>query len=190
VTKKIVHPRNVPSKHDYYMGQAFWASSRSKDPRTQCGAVIVSDENRPLGMGYNGPPKKIDDSKMDWGRKNETKHTALDRAGKYPLIKHAEENAIKYSSECLSGATLYVTGPPCSNCMLSIVDEEISKVIYFPYLSSDSGSMLADSDDWEICQDIARLGHVGIVAFEGNLNWMRDQMEMFNNMGIFKSLKN
>jgi hypothetical protein len=74
--------------------------------------------------------------------------------------------------------------------MLSIVDEEISKVIYFPYLSLDDGSMLADSDDWEICQDVARLGDVRLVSFEGNLNWMRDQMEMFNNMGIFKSFKN
>ncbi len=179
MTKRFIFPREVPSREDYYMGQSFWVSSRSKDPRTQCGAVIVSNENQPLGTGYNGPPKRINDADINW-----------DRPDKYPYIVHAEVNAIKHSFGDLEGSTLYVTAPSCSKCMLSIANEGISKVIYFPYKSLDKESMLSNSDDWDTAQEIARLSNISLIKFAGNLNWMRDQMEMFNNMNIFKSFKN
>ena len=65
---KKVPPRRVPPRDDYYMGQAFWIAAKSKDPSTQCGAIIVSRDNSPLGTGYNGPPKKINDTSVSWDR--------------------------------------------------------------------------------------------------------------------------
>ena len=41
---------------EYFMGVAYLASMRSKDPNTQVGACIVSKENKILSMGYNGFP--------------------------------------------------------------------------------------------------------------------------------------
>ena len=41
---------------EYFMGVAYLASMRSKDPNTQVGACIVSPENKILSMGYNGFP--------------------------------------------------------------------------------------------------------------------------------------
>ncbi len=39
------------------MGLACLSALRSKDPSTQVGACIVNDENRVIGLGYNGGAK-------------------------------------------------------------------------------------------------------------------------------------
>ena len=41
---------------EYFMGVAKLSAMRSKDPSTQVGACIVSDDNKILSMGYNGFP--------------------------------------------------------------------------------------------------------------------------------------
>ena len=46
---------------EYFMGIAQLSAMRSKDPNTQVGACIVSQENKILSMGYNGFPKGCDD---------------------------------------------------------------------------------------------------------------------------------
>lgn len=42
---------------EYFMGIAMLAARRSKDPNTQVGACIVSQDNIILSTGYNGMPK-------------------------------------------------------------------------------------------------------------------------------------
>ena len=42
---------------EYFMGVAELSAKRSKDPSTQVGACIVSEDNKILSMGYNGFPK-------------------------------------------------------------------------------------------------------------------------------------
>ena len=42
---------------EYFMGVAMLSGMRSKDPNSQVGACIVSDDNKILSMGYNGFPK-------------------------------------------------------------------------------------------------------------------------------------
>ena len=41
---------------EYFMGVAKLSGMRSKDPSTQVGACIVSQDNKILSMGYNGFP--------------------------------------------------------------------------------------------------------------------------------------
>ena len=41
---------------EYFMGVAILAAQRSKDPNTQVGACIVSNDNKILSIGYNGMP--------------------------------------------------------------------------------------------------------------------------------------
>ena len=69
---------------------------------------------------------KINDDLMDWSRPN-----------KYKYIRHAEENAIKHAKGNIEGSTIYVTGMPCKDCLLDIVDEKIKKVIYYPFVPKD-----------------------------------------------------
>ena len=44
----------VISWDEYFMGLAHLSAKRSKDPSTQVGAVIVNEEKRIVGIGYNG----------------------------------------------------------------------------------------------------------------------------------------
>ena len=174
MSKKKVPPRIVPSRDDYYMGEAFWIAAKSKDPKTQIGSVIVSSNNVPLGTGYNGLPRDIDDNAIDW-----------DRPAKYDYVIHSEINAINYSSGSLRGATIYVTGPSCKNCMLHIVNAGIKRVVYFQSKNMDVNSSLADNSGWEKTKEIAALGGVQLDLFQGNLNWMRDRIIWMENAGIF-----
>ncbi len=174
--KKYRHPpRETPPRDDRYMGLAWMYASMSKDPSTQVGAVIVSMiENRPLGFGYNGPPRQIDDLEVDWIRPD-----------KYHLIRHAERHALDRSDpHLLKGATIYVTGRPCSICMLEIVTKAIFRVVYHSYCS-DQTSMLADEEDWEKSQDIAKKGKITLDKFGGNINWIRDWNNEMYRKGVF-----
>lgn len=47
------------SWNEYFMGIAYLSAMRSKDPNTQVGACIVSQENKILSMGYNGFPPGV-----------------------------------------------------------------------------------------------------------------------------------
>lgn len=44
---------------EYFMSVAMLAGMRSKDPNSQVGACIVSEDNKILSMGYNGFPKTV-----------------------------------------------------------------------------------------------------------------------------------
>lgn len=171
---KKVPPRLVPDRDEFYLGMAFWAASRSKDPKTQVGAFIVSAENEPLGWGYNGPPRNIKDTDISWGRPE-----------KYDYIDHAEENAIEYARGELKGATIYVTARPCKTCMKAIVRKRIARVVYFSPKVDDPNSLLADKELAAKTDEIARLGGVRLEEYRGNLNWMRDRMEWMESLGVF-----
>jgi dCMP deaminase len=170
----MLAPRSVPNRDDKYMGLAFWMASFSKDPNTQMGAVIISKENFPLGWGYNGPPRGIKDTEINWARPD-----------KYDYIIHAEENAIDHSSASLQGATLYVTGKPCKKCMLRIITTGIKKVVFFNHVVSDKGSMFKNGEIGDKTDEIAKLGGVGLAQYRGNLNWMRDRIKMMELIGVF-----
>ena len=111
--------RTPISWNNLWMNMAFLVAERSKDPNTQCGAVIVSPDNRQVSIGYNGFPKKIEDTELRWQRPT-----------KYDLVIHAERNAILNSKKDLSGWTLYVTMVPCHLCSLDIIQSGIKKIIY------------------------------------------------------------
>lgn len=76
---------------EYFMGVAALSGRRSKDPSTQVGACIVSQDNKILSMGYNGFPKGCSDDEFPWGKEHE-----LDDPynAKYFYSTHSELNAI------------------------------------------------------------------------------------------------
>ena len=49
---------------EYFMGVAILSGLRSKDPNTQVGCCIVSQDNKILSMGYNGLPKGCSDDEF------------------------------------------------------------------------------------------------------------------------------
>ena len=73
---------------EYFMGVAKLSGMRSKDPNTQVGACIVSNDNKILSMGYNGFPIGCSDDVFPWDKYGEEEDT------KYPYVTHSELNAI------------------------------------------------------------------------------------------------
>ncbi len=110
---------------EYFMGVAMLSAARSKDPNTQVGACIVSQDNKILSMGYNGFPIGCSDDEFPWNRDGEPYDN------KYFYTTHSELNAIlNYRGGSLEGSKLYVTLFPCNECAKAVIQSGIRTVIY------------------------------------------------------------
>lgn len=111
---------NPPTWDVYFMRLCYEAATKSKDPSSKFGAIIVKDK-RPVLFGYNGLPPKVKDYKDRY-----------QRPIKYKWIVHAEKNAIACGAKfgiSTNGATLYISATPCAGCAAMIVAAGISKVM-------------------------------------------------------------
>ena len=118
---------NYLSWDEFFMGIAKLSAGRSKDPNTQVGACIVSEDNRILSIGYNGAPNNFDDDKFPWNREGSPIET------KYMYVCHAEANAINNylgSRKDLRGSRIYVDLFPCNECAKQIIQAGIKEVVY------------------------------------------------------------
>ena len=123
---------------EYFMGVAMLSAMRSKDPNTQVGACIVSQDNKILSMGYNGFPIGCSDEEFPWAREGE------DIDNKYFYTTHSELNAIlNYRGGSLEGAKLYVTLFPCNECSKAIIQAGIRTVVYDNDKYADTPSVRA-----------------------------------------------
>ena len=133
---------------EYFMAIAKLSAMRSKDPSTQVGACIVSNDNRILSIGYNGAPNGFDDEKFPWGREGENLNT------KYPYVCHAEMNAIlnyRGSKKDLENSKIYVDLFPCNECAKQIIQSGIKHVIYLCDKYADTDGVKASKRMFEEC---------------------------------------
>lgn len=90
----------------------------SKDPSTQCGAVIARPDKTIASLGFNGYPQGVEDEFL------------ADREYKLQRVIHAEMNALLFLRERAYGYFLY-TAPfgPCARCAAHIIQAGISTVV-------------------------------------------------------------
>lgn len=126
--------KKILSWDEYFMSLSHLSGLRSKDPNTQVGACIVNQNNRIVGIGYNGMPYGCNDDEYPWGREGDFVDT------KYPYVVHAELNAILNSTSSLQGCSIYVSLFPCNECAKAIIQSGITEVVYESdkYAYSDS----------------------------------------------------
>lgn len=105
-----------------FMRLAKEASTWSKDPDEQVGAVVVSPDRRRVSFGYNGLPWGMPDDPM----------VLCNKDLKNSLTIHAEQNALANAPFDLDGWTLYCTKAPCLECALLIRQHRISRVVSAP----------------------------------------------------------
>jgi len=114
----------MPAKWDNrFIDLALHIAKWSKDPSTQVGCVVVGPDREIRSTGFNGFPRGIED----------TVARLEDRDQKYPLICHAEENAIMHAARIgvsLKGCHAYVTWPPCTRCARSLIQAGVTEVLY------------------------------------------------------------
>ena len=106
-----------------FIDLALHISGWSKDPSTKVGCVVVGEDREIRCTGFNGFPRGIEESM----------ERLEDRELKYPLICHAEENAIMHAARIgisLKDCTAYVTWPPCTRCARSLIQAGVIEVVY------------------------------------------------------------
>ena len=129
---------------EYFMAIAKLSSKRSKDPNTQVGACIVSNDNRILSIGYNGAPNGFEDENFPWARDGEKIYT------KYPYVCHAEMNAIlNYRG---TNAKIYVDLFPCNECAKLIIQSGIKEVIYLSDKYNGTDENIASKRLFDTCK--------------------------------------
>ena len=106
-----------------YLALAHHIAEWSKDPSTKVGCIVVGVDREIRSTGFNGFPRGIADDA----------ERLSNRELKYPLICHAEENAIMHAARIgvsLKGCTAYVTWPPCTRCARSLIQAGVVEVVY------------------------------------------------------------
>lgn len=107
-----------------FLDLAKLVASWSKDPSTQCGAVIVRPDRTVASVGFNGFAKGCDDDPALYAN----------RELKYERVVHAEVNAILLARELLEGYTIYTYppgyGPSCARCSSHIIQAGIKRVVH------------------------------------------------------------
>jgi len=107
---------------DYFLNIAEAVKLKSKDKRTQIGAVIVGKDNEIVSTGYNSFPRGINDDIEE----------RQVRPEKYYWFEHAERNAIYNAARIgvsLRDTTMYLTcGIPCSDCARGIISSGVKRI--------------------------------------------------------------
>ena len=118
---------------EYFRNLANNVKLKSKDNKTQIGAIIVGNDNEIVSTGYNSFPRGLDDTIVE----------RQERPEKYFWFEHAERNAIYNAARIgvsTKGTTMYLSHWfPCADCARAIINAGISKIV----LRSGKGAMSA-----------------------------------------------
>lgn len=117
--------------HKYFVQLATVVATRSKDPSTKVGCVLVGPDHEVLSTGFNGFPRGV--------REVINGLTDLDpvrweRPTKYLYVEHAERNAIYNAARhgvSLRGATAYMNFAPypCTDCARALIQSGIHAIV-------------------------------------------------------------
>lgn len=143
------------NREEYYMSIAELASVRSTCLSRHVGAVIVKNDN-PVSFGYNGPARGMEHC----GDVGGCKRRAMPdyKSGAYlelcPAV-HAEQNAIAFAAKhgvSVEGATVYVNTYPCKDCINSLINAGIEKVVFNSKYDASLSSHIAEVTGIEIVE--------------------------------------
>jgi dCMP deaminase len=128
-----------PDWDTYYLDLALASAARADCTRRKVGAVVVDQDHRHLGTGYNGaPPKRpgcLTAGACPRGQMSISDvlpGSSYDTGSGSCIAVHAEINAILDSGgrRACKGATLYITDKPCDGCVRIIEAAGIARVVF------------------------------------------------------------
>jgi dCMP deaminase len=121
----------------HFLKEAKLISEMSKDPSTKCGACLVRHDRSIVSKGFNGFARKVKDSPERYSN----------RDLKYKIVLHAEENAILFSKEDLTGYQIF-TWPflSCPHCASQVIQKGISRITCPEMVKEDDPARF---DRWE-----------------------------------------
>lgn len=128
-----------PTWDEYYLDIAKSVAARADCTRRKVGAVIVDEDHRHLGSGYNGaPPGRPGCLTMNACPRGQMSKTDVIPGSSYDtgagscIAVHAEVNAILDAGgrRACKGATLYLTDEPCDGCARIVEAAGIARVVF------------------------------------------------------------
>jgi dCMP deaminase len=147
-----------PSWTNYFLGLAKVVSQRSHDIHTQHGCVITDQNNRVLGVGYNGYPRGLIDDELP-----------KTRPDKYPWMVHSERNALSNCVVRPDNGIAYVTGQCCNDCIIALWQEGIKTV----YMIDDHGTHLFDDAAQKRFDTFIDMSGMQIHKIQPDLSWLK-----------------
>lgn len=107
--------------NEFFMRHVYLVASKSKDPSTKIGAVLVQD-NTLISEGYNGFCRLVnDDIPSRWLRPE-----------KYSWIEHGERNSIYNAARNgirTFGSTMFTQEVPCVDCARAVIQAGIKEIV-------------------------------------------------------------
>lgn len=159
---------------DYFIQISKTVASKSKDPSTKIGAVIVDENHRPISFGYNGLPQGADESRL----------TLTERPLKYHYVIHAEMNAILFAKKDLTNCILYCEYAPCDNCLKHIIQTGIKKIVYEKLfvnsVFTDTQRTMSDKVSLEALRGLLESSNIEVINYITNKTMIQELNEMLS----------
>lgn len=158
----------------YFMDIAEVVASRSKDPSSKNGCVIVDSKHRPVSFGYNGMIQGADETKM----------TLTERPMKYYFAIHSEMNALIFAHKDVSGCTLYNKMATCENCLKYCLQAGITRFVYKQFrvnsfTSDKKKSMNTIESDEAIIRLLKSMPHVETLNISNGNTYIEDILSAY-----------
>jgi len=120
-----------PNWDEFFFELAFVYASRGTCDRLRTACVLVNKNNALIGTGYNGSVPKTEHC-------DDVGHLMVDNHCVRTL--HGEENAILHCAEDLQGATAYILGTPCIDCLKKLLAKGVKTIKYAGEYPNSKGS--------------------------------------------------
>ena len=150
-------------------------ATRSKDPSSKLGCVIVDQKRRPVSFGYNGMIQGADESKM----------TLSERPMKYYFAIHSEMNALIFARRDVTGCTLYNRVATCENCLKHCLQAGIKRFVYQDlrvksYQNSKTKSMTTIDTDEAVVRLLAAMPEVETLNLSNGKTYIEDVLDSYD----------
>ena len=160
-----------PSWDEYFLMLSFHVAKRSEDNDTKHGSILVDNSTKHIiSTGYNAMFRDADISKFD-----------LTRPSKYSYMIHSEENMILNCNvnplNLINGATAYVTGKPCNDCLQRMINFGIDRIVY----AGRKGTQLESKETDKIFNKIVKMANIDILIIDINNKWIKPAFESLIN---------
>lgn len=134
-----------PGWVSYYLAQAKVISTRADCRRRKVGAILVAEDNRPLGQGYNGTDPGKPGCLSGACPRGLLSYAEQPPMGDYSncISRHAEHNALLnipgldvFENEfdrfwiADQKPTMFITDEPCSNCQALMASAGVHEAIW------------------------------------------------------------
>lgn len=129
-----------PSIMQWALEGTMWAATRGECVRRKVGAIILDNDNRVVGVGYNGAPAG-EPSCLTGACPRATSDvepgSSYDTGPGACIAIHAEANALLDAGRAARGARLFVSNPPCDGCIKLARGARIHRVYWLDWMDQE-----------------------------------------------------